>query len=167
MCDARRAWKQAKKDVDTFSEQPAFTRYPSGVRPFKVGSENEELDNVWSRTKEGPYELKLVFEKDTAKKTAMRMMHHSAARTIREIDLESLQYHLEATKVAAGKPAYNSAFKKIIEDAANPSMAAELGLAAPITGTFNKVWLEETMGNQYAQAWLEVVPKRGLRAHLC
>ena len=91
------------------------TKLPSRVKPYKPPStEGEELDEIWSLTKEANYSIVLNFGKGTAKRRALELLHWHLAREQNGIIVESTQEKVAALETASRRSTFAESYKEAL-----------------------------------------------------
>lgn len=107
-------------------------RYPKGMKPFSSPPDQEELDSAWSKCQGQEFTLEVMFEKDCPRREALMVIHHTLAKTSKEVDEEAIREIMNFTTAAAQKEKLKERRMKVLNDAWSDEGAKALGTRSTI-----------------------------------
>ena len=145
---AKRRHEKVKEDLAILNDDKEF-RYPKGMKPFSSPPDQEELDRAWSKTVGQEFTLEIIFERDCSKRDALQVIHHTLAKTSKEIDEEAIRERMNATRTAAQKEKLKERCMKVLNDAWSDEGAKLLGLEAPLRKRINNKVMDDSIEERY------------------
>ena len=154
---AKRRMEKNQKNMDIFSADASFERYPPGSRPFGSCPTFEELDVGWSKCIGSDFEFKVMIKQGATRREAMRAVHWHTAKHLLEVETEAQNEHVNATKAEAGKAKFFEALVKALTESQDAEKAASLGLDQPLTKELDRAWVEQKFEAMYRSMCTKIV----------
>lgn len=131
-------WLRSKKhleklqsEFDDYQSDPSSIMYPKGVRPFKSPATIAELEDKWSLASGDSHQFVVMIPSGSSRREAMRLIHHSAFKQIKSIEVEAYTA-AERNKWASAEPStLDDAPRGIFSEYCASDHLSSLGLMAP------------------------------------
>eukprot|EP00929_Paragymnodinium_shiwhaense_P026819 TRINITY_DN15862_c0_g1_i2.p1 TRINITY_DN15862_c0_g1~~TRINITY_DN15862_c0_g1_i2.p1 ORF type:complete len:481 (-),score=124.96 TRINITY_DN15862_c0_g1_i2:52-1494(-) len=132
-------------------DDTSYTRWPPGMRGYKASPTEAELDECWSRTKQGDYKLEFEVKANTSRRTALETLYFRMVTVQREILVEAAAEKVQTMKTATRRSTFADAIKAIHTKAVESTEWESLGIDKPKRQLPEK-WLDEKTESLYSEA---------------
>mmetsp|Transcript_75271 Transcript_75271/g.233689 ORF Transcript_75271/g.233689 Transcript_75271/m.233689 type:complete len:622 (-) Transcript_75271:42-1907(-) len=138
--------EKSREDLDVLRDASTGYRYPPGIRPFRSPTDNIELDEAWSATRNSDVTVSVVIEKGSSRRDAMAKLHHAHVVRNRAISLEGLEARVNALRPLITRSAYYEAI-----DDMNDDPSENFDLDEPVRPAIDRRLIYEKAEQMYAR----------------